>query len=271
MGQLPSTRRVGQWAKEFAPGLMVLGFNIVLGLFIPEFSLVKDWEVVYKVLSRFLRFTLLLTLPLYGLLPAYVWFVRKTRTALIQVERNHDLNIHPLKHWVFHPLQGIGTGLLFETKLLAALQVITGVTSRPILFIHPGQIQIERLLVISGVTVFISLFLSFLWTLDDMGIRYVNRRDQEIKMIGKFVGTLMPVLFGFYGIFSLLASYPRGQAVFNLFKIVVILYPPFAVFSVLHSYFVKSKEEELSKKTELGRGGIWEKENRTPSKRQSMF
>jgi hypothetical protein len=271
MGQLPSIRRVGQWTKEFAPALMVLCLNVLLGLFIPEFSLVKDWEVVYKVLSRFFRFALLLTLPLYGLLPAYVYFVRKTRGTLIQVERKQDLNIHPLKHWISHPLQGIGIGLLFETKLLAVLQVITGVTSRPFLFIHPGQFQIERLLVISGVTVFISLFLSFLWTLDDMGIRYVNRRDQEIKMIGKFVGTFMPILFGFYGVFSLLASYPTGQAAFYLFKIVVILYPPFAVFSIFHSYFVKSKEEELSKKTELGRGGIWEKENRTPSKQRSMF
>ena len=271
MGQLPSTQRAGQWAKEFAPPLMVLCLNVVLGLFIPEFSRVKDWEVVYKVLSRFLRFTLLLTLPLYGLLPAYVWFVRKTRTALVQVERKQDLNIHPLKHWVFHPLQGIGIGLLFETKLLAVLQVITGVTARPFLFLPPGQFQLERLLVISGVTVVISLFLSFLWTLDDMGIRYVNRKDQEIKMIGKFVGTLMPILFGFYGVFSLPASYPKGQAAINLFKIIVILYPPFAVFSIFHSYFVKSKGEELSKKTELGRGGIWEKENNTPSRQGSTF
>jgi len=270
-GELPAIRRVGQWAKEFVPALMVLCLNVFLALFIPGFSFVKDWEVVYKVLSRFFRFALLLTLPLYGLLPAYVCFVRKTRGTLIQVERKQDLNIHPLKHWIFRPLQGIGTGLLFETKLLAVLQVITGVTARPFLFFPPGQIQLERLLVISGVTVLISLFLSFLWTLDDMGIRYLNRRDQEMKMIGKFVGTLMPILFGFYGVFSLLASYPKGQAAINLLKIIVILYPPFAVFSIFHSHFVKSKEEELSKRTELGSGGIWEKENRPPSKQGSTF
>jgi hypothetical protein len=269
-GELAAIRRVGQWARGFAPALMVLCLNVFLGLFIPEFSFVKGWEVVYKVLSRFFRFALLLTLPLYGLLPAYVYFVRKTRGTLIQVERKQDLNIHPLKHWIFHPLQGIGIGLLFETKLLAVLQV-AGVTAKPFLFIPRGQIQLERLLVISGVTVFISLFLSLLWTLDDMGIRYVNRRDQEIKMIGKFVGTLMPILFGFYGVFSLLASYPKGQTAFNLFKIIVILYPPFAVFSIFHNYFVKSKEKELSKKTELGSGGIWEKENRIPSRQGSTF
>ena len=92
-----------------------------------------------------------------------------------------------------------------------------------------------------------------------------------MKMIGKFVGTLMPILFGFYGVFSLLASYPKGQAAINLLKIIVILYPPFAVFSIFHSHFVKSKEEELSKRTELGSGGIWEKENRPPSKQGSTF
>ena len=271
MGELPAMGRVGQRAKEFAPALIILSLNVFLGLFIPEFSLVKDWEVVYKVLARFFRFALLLTLPLYGLLPIYVCFVRKTRGALIQVERKQDLNMHPLKHWVFRPFQGIGIGLLFQTKLLAILQVITGVTARPFLFFPPGTFQLERLLVISAVTVSISLFLSFLWTLDDMGIRYVNRKDQEIKMIGKFVGTLMPVLFGFYGIFSLLASYPREQAAINLFKIIVILYPPFTVFSIFHSYFVKNKEEELSKKAELGRGGIWEKENGTPAERNKIF
>jgi hypothetical protein len=271
MGELPTRRRVGQWVKEFTPALVVLCLNVLLGLFIPGFSLVKDWEVVYKILWRFFRFALLLTLPLYGFLPAYVSFVRKTRGKLIQVERKQDLNFQPLKHWIFRPLQGIGIGLLFETKLLAVLQVITGVTAKPFLFFRSGQIQLERLLVISGVTVCISLFLSFLWTLDDTGIRYVNRKDQEIKMIGKFVGTLMPILFGFYGVFSLLASYPKGQAAINLFKIIVILYPPFAVFSIVHSHFVKSKEEKLSKKTELGSGGIWEKENGTPSRQGSTF
>ena len=71
MGELPAIRCVGQWAKELSPALIVLCLNVFLGLFIPEFSLVKDWEVVYKVLSRFFRFALFLTLPLYGLLPAY--------------------------------------------------------------------------------------------------------------------------------------------------------------------------------------------------------
>jgi hypothetical protein len=154
-------------------------------------------------------------------------------------------------------LQGIGIGLLFEAKLLAALQILTGVTAQPVLFSSRGQIQLERLLVITGITVVISLLLSTLWTLDDMGIRYANRKDQELKMIGKYVGTLMPILFGLYGIFSLLDDYPARQAFVFLFRIVMILYPPFAVFAVMHFRFLRSREQQFSERTLLRTGGIW--------------
>jgi hypothetical protein len=105
--------------------------------------------------------------------------------------------------------------------------------------------------------VVISLLLSTLWTLDDVGIRVVNRKDQELKMIGKYVGTLMPILFGFYGIFSLIADYPDRQAFIFLFRIVMILYPPFTVFAVIHFRFLRNREEHFSERTSLRKGGIW--------------
>jgi hypothetical protein len=154
-------------------------------------------------------------------------------------------------------LQGIGIGLLFEAKLLSALQILTGVTAQPVLFSSRGQIQLERWLVITGITMVISLFLSTLWTLDDVGVRYANRKDQELKMIGKYAGTLMPILFGFYGVFSLLDDYPAQQALVFLFRIVMILYPPFAVFAVMHFRFLRSREEQFSHGTSLEQGGIW--------------
>ena len=60
-----------------------------------------------------------------------------------------------------------------------------------------------------------------------MGIRYFNERDHELKMIGKYVGTLMPVIFGLYGIFGLMANYPVAEALLNIVRAVIILYPPF--------------------------------------------
>jgi hypothetical protein len=176
---------------------------------------------------------------------------------LLQAEKRGEPSLHPIKHWIFRPFQGIGIGLLFETKLLAALQILTGVTAHPVLFFTRGEVQIGRWLVITGITVIISLLLSTLWTLDDMGIRYINRKDQEIKMIGKYVGTLMPILFGFYGIFSLIADYPTKQVFIFLFRVVMILYPPFAAFAIMHFRFLRSREEHFSERTSLKKGGIW--------------
>ncbi len=106
------------------------------------------------------------------------------------------------------------------------------------------------------ITVLASLFLSTVWALDDMGIRYFNRRDQEIKMIGKYAGTIMPFIFGLYGVLGLLASFPTLQAVEYLLKIVVVLYPPLAVFSVVHTHFIKDRGAFFSKSASLKRAGI---------------
>ncbi len=242
--------------KEIFPALAVLLFSIFFSYFLDNLTSLKGWEVIYRSLFRFFRFTLVLCLPLYLLSPIYGFLVGKISRKLLQMEGMEDLRIRPLKHWIFRPFQGIGIGLLFETKLLTALQIITGVASQPFLLFPRGQFQPGRLLVITGITVIISLLLSTLWTLDDVGIRYHNRKDQEIKMIGKYAGTLMPIIFGFYGIFSLIADFPAGQVFIYLFKTVIILYPPFTVFAVLHTRFLKNREEYFSKKISLQKGRI---------------
>jgi hypothetical protein len=67
-------------------------------------------------------------------------------------------------------------------------------------------------------------------------------------MIGKYVGRVIPVLFGFYGMLTLFGEYPKTEAFVYLFQIIVILYPPFTTFSIFHAHFVQSKAEELSKR-----------------------
>jgi len=244
-------------SKEIFPALTVLFFSILFSYFFDTFTPMSGREILLRALIRFIRFALPLCLPLYVLFPIYRLVVARMRERLLQTERRRELYIHPIKHWIFQPLQGIGIGLLFEAKLLAALQILTGVATQPVLFFSRGLFQVERLLIISGITVVISLLLSTLWTLDDVGIRYVNRENQELKMIGKYVGTLMPILFGFYGIFSLITDYPARQALMFLLRIAMILYPPFAVFAVMHFRFLRVREEHFSEGTSLKKGGIW--------------
>jgi len=84
--------------------------------------------------------------------------------------------------------------------------------------------------------------------MDDLGIKYFNERDYEIKMVGKYVGTVMPIVFGIYGVLSLFGEFSKTQALVYLFQMVVILYPPFTFFSIFHSHFVQKRAEDLSKK-----------------------
>ena len=227
---------------------MVLILTISLPIFLGDFTFLRGSEAIYKGLLRFFRITLFLCLPLYLLLPVFGRLrkvVQRKNSIFLQMKEKQDLKIHLVKHWLLRHFQGIGIGLLFGTKLLSVLQVVIGTTPSASLLVPKGQFQFGRFLIVSGITIFVSLLLSTLWTLDDMGIRYFNLKNHEIKMIGKYAGTLMPVLFGFYGVFSLFSEFQKTEALLYLFQVVVILYPPFTIFSVFHTHFVQKRAENL--------------------------
>lgn len=237
-----------------SPAAVVLFVTTAVSFFYGEPAPAAGWQVACKAPLRFLRFASLLCLPLFALPAIYRFFTARKSAVLLQVEMR-ELKVEPIKHWVFRPFQGIGIGLLFGTKLLGILQLVVGPAVDSSLLIPEGHFQIGRLLLITLITVFVSLLLSLLWTLDDMGIRYFNRRDQEFKMIGKYVGTVVPTILGFYGIVNLLSNYSTSDAVLLTFKIAAVLYPPLAVFTVLHTYFL-SRKMRLFSPTHLGRGRI---------------
>ena len=202
---------------------------------------------------RFFRITLVLCVPLSVLLPLYRFIVDRNREVLLRVG-HAELAVQPLRHWLFRPFQGIGIAFLFRTKLLTMLQFIGGPVS---LLRHGGGPDARRFVLTSVVTVSASLLLSILWTMDDMGIRYANRRDQELKMIGKYVGTLMPIVFGTYGVIGLMSDYPLDGALLAVLRAVLILYPPFACFTVLHAYLIRGRKGFMAKRDGLEEGGVW--------------
>jgi hypothetical protein len=259
MISLTPSNKFRRWSKEIGHAIAILILTISLSVFLGDFTFLRGSEAIYKGLFRFFRITLFLCLPLYLLLPVFGRLrkvVQRKNSTFLQMKEKQDLEMHPVKHWLLRPFQGIGTGLLFGTKLLSVLQVMTGATATASLLIPTGQFQFGRFLIISGITIFVSLLLSTLWTLDDMGIRYFNRKNQEIKMIGKYAGTLMPILFGFYGVFSLFSQFQKTQALLYLFQIIVILYPPFTVFSIFHAHFVQKRAENLLKRLFIEKGGV---------------
>jgi hypothetical protein len=241
--------------RDIAPCLTALCAAIVLSLFFGRFQ--NTWEpAIVRGMLRFFRITLVLCIPLCILFPVYSFIIDWKRRALLRVEQD-ELAIRPLKHWLFRPFQGIGIAFLFRTKLLAMLQLI-GVPAAPAsLLFHGGVLDLRRFLLMSAVIAFVSLFLSTLWTLDDMGIRYANRKDQELKMVGKYVGTLMPVVFGMYGVIGVMANYPTAEALLTLLRAVFVLYPPFACFTVIHTYLIRSRKGFVAKRGIIEEGGVW--------------
>ncbi len=250
-------RQAFNWLKDFAPALIVLFISIIYAMLYGDFAPLTKWHVTaWMVPFRFARFTLVLCIPLFVLPKIYRFAVRKMVKSLVRTDKKEEQKIDLFKHWFFRPMQGIGIGLIFSTKLIEFLQLISGPTDVNSLLISQGQLQFGRLITVTFIAIIVSLLLSTLWTFDDVGMRYFNKKDQELKMIGKYVGTVLPFIFGMYGIFNLLASYPIGEAFLLVIKIAVVLYPPLAVFTIIHAYFVRNRTT-LFLDYHLTKGGIY--------------
>jgi hypothetical protein len=240
-----------------APALTVLLLSFAGAFFYGDFAPLTKWQATaWMAPLRFIRFAGFLCIPLLILPWVYCFIIRKISNSLIRLNQKEKLEISPFKHWFFRPIQGIGIGLIFSTKLIAVLQLISGPTDGSTILISESHFQFVRLITVTLITMAVSLLLSTLWTFDDIGIRYINKKDQELKMIGKYAGTVVPFVFGIYGIFNLLANYPTSEAFLLVFKIAVVLYPPMSVFAVLHAYFVR-KRTELFLNNNLRKGKIY--------------
>jgi len=251
------SKNVPRLSKDIGQAFLILVLSITLSIFSGEFAFLRGWESLYCGFLLFFRTAFFLCLPLFLLPPIFSRlgsFIGRRKKIFIQIKQK--MEIPPIKQWLSRPFQGIGIGLLFATKLVGVLQIVAGSTATASLFLPKEQVQLVHLLIVSALTILVSIILSTLWTMDDLGIRYFNRKDYEIKMIGKYVGTLMPIVFGLYGLFSLFDQFAKMQALIYLFQMIFILYPSFTVFSVLHAHFVQKRAEELSKRLNVEKWGL---------------
>lgn len=75
-------------------------------------------------------------------------------------------------------------------------------------------------------------------------------------MIGRYIGLLLPIFFGFYGIISLFDNNTQILVAKYVAQMAVILYPPFVVFNVVHSRYLKRREEVLLRRLKAVSGEI---------------
>jgi hypothetical protein len=245
--------------KELGPALAILLTALVISTFITEFTFTFGFNAIWKTFFRFLRLSALLCLPIL-FLPRICSFMagilnRRTR-QLLQVEEERDITIRPLKSWILRPLQGIGLSMLIATKLLTVLQIYTQSRITVDTVLPPGQFNPGRFLTATAIAILVSLLLSFLWTLDDLGVRHYNKKTHEVKMIGKYIGLILPIFFGFYGIITLFDENSRLMAVQYIAQMVIVLYPPFVVFNVFYARYLANREENLLRRLRAATGVI---------------
>jgi hypothetical protein len=234
--------------KLMWPAMAVLLFSLLISAFFTEFTFITGLESFWKIFLRFFRLSLVLSLPL--LLLPYICSIsqrlsKNRNWQLIHIKEERDHTINRLKNWIIRPFQGIGLAMLMATKLITLLQIYTSATLDASAILPLRQFNPGRFLAITIIAVITSLLLSFLWTLDDLGIRYFNRKTGEIKMIGKYIGFLLPIVFGFYGIFGLFASHAHLLALLYIAQMIVVLYPPFVTMAILHTLYIEKREAIL--------------------------
>lgn len=250
--------------RETSPALVILLVTLFVSTFVTEFTFTFGIAAIWKNILRFIRLSLVLMIPLIFLPQLCSFFQRffnRENTKLLRIQEDRDLIIHPLKNWIIRPFQGIGLSMLLATKLLTFLQIYGKTTVNVATILPPGEFNIGRFLAATAIAIIVSILLSLLWTLDDLGVRYYNKKNGEVRMIGKYVGIIFPLFFGFYGILSIFGEYERLLASIYIMQMVIVLYPPFVVFSVLHNRYLQNREEGLLEKLKADQGVILADQN----------
>jgi hypothetical protein len=233
------------------PALAVLFLTVVISVFFSGITFTVGMESIWKILLRFLRFSFFLVIPI-PLLPHVCGLMQgllnRRNLRLIQIREERHPDRIPWQIWLIRPFQGIGLAMLIATKLIVLVQISTSSAINSSVVLPPAQFNLGRFLSATAVAVTTSLLLSFLWSLDDLGIRQHNRKTGEIRIIGKYLSALLPILFGFYGMFSIFGSHERLLAVRYIAQMVLALYPPFLVLAVVHRFYTETRELLILKK-----------------------
>lgn len=145
--------------------------------------------------------------------------------------------------WVLRPLQGIGLSMIFAERFLSFLEFSVGVS-------YARLVPLSLFVMTSAL---VSLFLSAVWALDDLGVKFYNRKTGEVRMAGSSVGTVLPLIAGAIGVSSLFHRSSPVDALIDLLWIVMVLYPPYVLFVVCHQEFVRRRRAALSEKLLLKR------------------
>ena len=234
-------------ARLLWPALLVLAANLIISTFIGRFTFLGGAEALWKVPFRYFRFSLILVIPLF-LIPILITFWGRLFTfghrELIGATEKAS-NVSLLKTWFIRPFQGIGLSFLLGAKLIGFLQGYSVVATGAAGVLPPNQFVYGRMLISMAIAAIVSLVLSLFWAMEDLGVSQQNKKTGEVRMIGKYLGVILPIVFGFAGYLSLLHDVPAYLAAQYVLQIVVSLYPPFVTLAVCHFLYIQTNADAI--------------------------
>ncbi|MBI5524458.1 MAG: hypothetical protein HY910_17675 [Desulfarculus sp.] len=233
------------------PAGLVLAGTLAAAYWGYEFSHDPGPVALGQVLFRSLRLGAALILPLLVL----AWLctlagkaLNRPPRRLIRMQEPHGVAHTRVQTWLLRPLQGIGLAMLLLSRVLAAVRIYRGD------LLHaadiPGPGQADPWLHLSGVAILAcsSLVLCLLWTLDDLGIRLHNQKTGEVRLLGRYLGLLLPLLVGMYGFFSIFDEHSHVLALDLIGLFSVVLYPPLVLLVWLHGRYLARRQAELTRR-----------------------
>ncbi len=161
------------------------------------------------------------------------WFVKSRAVPHQDFTVSDDL--------VLRPLQGMALSMIFAERFIDFLVFSTGASYASILI----RTTVFALLMLNPL---ISLFLSFMWTFDDLGVKIYSKETGETRMLGRSIGIALPLITGAIGVSTLFHRTYFMDAVIDLLGGFMVLYPPYVLFVIFHHEYVRRRFADLSRR-----------------------
>ncbi len=224
-----------------SPALFILLLTVIISLATGHPQGLFLSRSIRGVIVRFVLVTIIFIAPVLILPKLLVLVVNMAKNEgplgrFVMAALNSCQGLTWSDAWIIRPLQGIGLSMIFAERLENLLEFLP---VRLVLFFMGSAL--------------VSLFLSVVWALDDMGVRIYNSRKGEVYMAGRSIGTVLPLITGAIGITSLLHLNSPLDALTQLLEIVMVLYPSYVFFVIFHNEFIEKRIAFLSEKLLLKR------------------
>jgi hypothetical protein len=227
--------------------LLVLALTVMISLATGHPADLFFTSSTSGILIRFVLVTPVLVAPIVvlpRLLTLAMNLIRSSGLSGHFVKSKAGVNPHrefTVSDLVLRPLQGMALSLIFAERFLNLVEFSTGTSYASIVV----RSTVFAFLMMNPL---VSLFLSFMWTFDDLGVKLYSKKTGEARMLGGSIGIVVPLVTGAIGVSALFHRTSPMDALIDLLGGLMVLYPPYVLFVIFHDEFVRRLFNDLSKR-----------------------